>query len=191
MDTCVRPTCKKGAVRAAIANSLQQEMKNGKLKVIIARAADFISEKNSVLIEMVYKNLIKGKKADWFISTKFWHSFTYTPDAAKGLALLGNTTDAYNQIWHLPTSSEKLTMQQWIELFATALGKEVKTRVMPEWLVGVLGLFIPILKEFKEMLYQYDRDYFFNSEKFQSRFSINPTKAKDAINAIIKDLKVI
>ena len=34
----------------------------------------------------------------------------------------------------------------------------------------VLGLFIPILRELHEMLYQSDRDYFFNSEKFMNRF---------------------
>ena len=27
----------------------------------------------------------------------------YTPDAARAVALLGNTPDAFNQVWHLPT----------------------------------------------------------------------------------------
>jgi hypothetical protein len=42
--------------------------------------------------------------------------------------------------------------------------------VLSKALIKVLGLFIPILKEMHEMLYQYDRDYFFNSETFAKRF---------------------
>jgi nucleoside-diphosphate-sugar epimerase len=59
---------------------------------------------------MVYKNLQKGKKAMWLADASKIHSFTYTPDAARATALLGNTPDAYNQVWHLPTSAEKLAL---------------------------------------------------------------------------------
>jgi hypothetical protein len=37
-------------------------------------------------------------------------------------------------------------------------------------MIKLLGFFIPILGEIHEMLYQYDRDYFFNSQKFVQRF---------------------
>jgi nucleoside-diphosphate-sugar epimerase len=95
-ETKVNPVSKKGKVRAEIAGMLLSEIQNGGITALIARAADFISPKNSVLIEMVYKNLAKGKKADWFVSTDYIHSFTFTPDAAKATALLGNTPDAFN-----------------------------------------------------------------------------------------------
>ena len=72
---------------------------------LIARSADFYGPGNekSFVTEMVYKNIKTGKAANWFINADKKHSFTYTPDAAKATALLGNTKDAYNQIWHLPT----------------------------------------------------------------------------------------
>ena len=78
---------------------------------LIARSADFYGPdiENSILMETVYKNLKKGKKASWFADADKKHSFTYTPDAAKATALLGNTPDAYNQIWHLPTDKNTLT----------------------------------------------------------------------------------
>lgn len=37
------------------------------------------------------------------------HSFTYSKDIGKALALLGNTPDAYDKVWHLPTHEGKLT----------------------------------------------------------------------------------
>ncbi len=65
--------------------------------------------------------MVKGKKADWFGSLDHKHSFTYTPDAAKATALLGNTTDAYNQVWHLPTAQNPYTGREWINNIAKQL----------------------------------------------------------------------
>ena len=89
-----------------------------------------------------------------------------TPDAAKATALLGNTDDAYNQVWHLPTDKNTLTGREFINLFAKEMNVKSKVFVMPMWLIKLLGLFIPVLKEMPEMMYQYDRDYFFDSSKF-------------------------
>jgi hypothetical protein len=42
------------------------------------------------------------------------------------------------------------------------------------------------MKEFVEMLYQYDRDYVFDSSKFETVFKLKPTPVDDAIKQIIK-----
>jgi len=34
----------------------------------------------------------------------------------------------------------------------------------------LLGLFVPILRELHEMMYQFENDYVFDSSKFQQRF---------------------
>ena len=57
-------------------------------------------------------------------------------------------------------------------------------QVMPAWLVGALGIFIPFMGEFKPMLYQYDRDYFFDSSKFDRRFDFTTTTPEQAVDAI-------
>lgn len=58
-------------------------------------------------MNLVYDNLVKGKKAQWFCNAKVMHSMSYLPDLAKRTALLGNTLDAYNQIWNLPTDPQR------------------------------------------------------------------------------------
>ncbi len=40
-----------------------------------------------------------------------------------------------------------------------------------------------------EMLYQYDRPYFFDSTKFNQHFHYTPTKNEPAIKAVLKALK--
>jgi nucleoside-diphosphate-sugar epimerase len=140
-DIPTRPTSRKGEVRTQVVQMLLDEMKSGKITALIARSADFIGPTNSVLVEMVYKNFIKGKKANWFSKTDKIHSFTNTIDAARGTAKLGNAPDAYGQVWHLPTSDTRLTGKDWINLFANEMGVEPKISILPDWLLAILGLF--------------------------------------------------
>jgi nucleoside-diphosphate-sugar epimerase len=187
-DTPIRPTSKKGEVRAQIASLLLDEVERGRLTALIARSADFLGPTNSIITETVYKNLSQGKKADWFASTSKLHSYTFTPDAAKATALLGNTPDAYNQVWHLPTAAP-LTGKQWVELFAREMGVKPEVRAVPLWLIRALGFANPIMKEIYEMGYQYDRDYVFKSTKFEKRFGIHPTAPQEAVSNLVKMLK--
>ena len=63
---------------------------------------------------------------------------------------------------------------------------EPKYQVLPIWMMGVLGIFIPILGELKEMAYQYNRDYFFDSSKFEKRFGFKPTTVEVGIHETVK-----
>lgn len=176
-ESSVNPPSKKGVVRKEIAEMLMDAVKSGKLTALIARSADFYGPKNekSFLIETVYKNLKKGKSPTWFIDADKKHSFTYTPDAAKGTAILGNTADAYNQVWHLPTDKNSLTGRELATLFMKEMKITSKVLVFPMWTIKLLGLFMPFMREMPEMMYQYDREYFFDSSKFEKRFNFKPT----------------
>lgn len=50
------------------------------------------------------------------------------------------------------------------------MGKQAKVQIAPKWLLKILGLFNPLMKELVEMFSQYDRDYVFLSSKFESKF---------------------
>jgi len=168
----MNPISEKGKVRKQLVDMIFEAIEAKKIEAIIARAADFYGPNvaTSMLQETVQKNLAKNKAANWLGGLDFKHSFTYTPDAGRATALLGNTADAYNQVWHLPTDPQTLTGREWTELFASQMNKKVKISAMPSWMLKILGWFIPILGEFYEMSYQYDRPYFFNSQKFMTRF---------------------
>ncbi len=188
-ETPVRPSSRKGKVRAEIAGMIMKASESGKVKALIARSADFISARNSVLGELVPKNLIKGKKANWFANVHKVHNFTFVPDAARATAILGNTPEAYGQVWHLPADSTRLTGKQWIELFANEVGVKPSYQVMPIWMLGVTGIFVPILRELREMVYQYDRDYFFDSSKFTKKFGFKPVSPGESIKRVVEELR--
>lgn len=188
-NTPVNPPSKKGRVRANIAERIMKEVWTGSLTALIARSADFYGpgiKNNSLLIETVFKPLSKGKKAIWLGSAKYKHSFTYTPDAGKATALLGNTEDAYNQVWHLPTATSAFTGKEWISEIALQLDKKPGYWAIPKWVVKLMGVFNPIMKESVEMMYQYDRDYVFDSSKFRARFKMEATSQKQGIREVVK-----
>lgn len=187
----INPPSKKGAVRSQIAEMLLSEVKAGKLTALIARSADFYGPNNdkSFLIEVVYKNIKKGKKPNWFINADKKHSFTYTPDAAKATALLGNTADAYGQVWHLPTDKNTLTGKEMITLFTNEMNVDNKVFVLPMWLLKLLGWFMPLMREMPEMMYQYDRDYIFDSSKFDQRFNFSTTTYQQGVKATVAQTK--
>jgi nucleoside-diphosphate-sugar epimerase len=187
-ESQINPPSKKGAVRKQIAQMVMDEVKAGRLMALIARSADFYGPDNdkSFVNEMVYKNFKKGMRANWFIDADKKHSFTFTPDAAKATALLGNTDDAYNTIWHLPTDKNVLTGREFVGLFSKEMKVANKLFVMPAWVIKIVGIFVPVMKEMPEMMYQYDRDYFFDSSKFEKRFKFNITTYSEGIKHTVE-----
>ncbi|OAQ38544.1 NAD-dependent dehydratase [Pedobacter psychrophilus] len=187
----ISPTSKKGKIRAAVDQIILENMEKNNLQAIIARSPDFFggtATQSSMIMNLAYDNLVKDKKAQWFCNAKLCHSMGYVPDLAKGTAMLGNKADAYNQIWNLPTDPQRITGEEWINLFVKELGKENKFTVLPNWLVKGIGMFVPIMKELAEMNYQYDRDYFFDSAKFNKYFNYTPTTHAVAVKQAVKQI---
>jgi len=187
----ISPTSKKGEIRAEMDKLILESMERGKLQAIIARAPDFFggtSRQNSMIMNLVYDNFVKGKKAQWFCNAHVVHSMGYVPELAKGTAMLGNTPEAYQQIWNLPTDSKKITGEGWIDIFAEEMGVKKSYSVLPGWLVKTIGLFVPVMKELAEMNYQYDRDYYFDSTKFNNNFKYTPTSNAEAVRQAIAQI---
>jgi len=186
-DSPINPISKKGMVRKEIAEMIMKEIKAANLTALIARAPDFYGPGNekSFLNETVFKNIKKGKRPNWFIDATKKHSFIYTPDAAKATAILGNTPEAYNQVWHLPTDKNTLTGEEWVSLFNKEMNSSKKVMVLHMFMLRILGIFMPFMREMPEMMYQYDRDYFFDSSKFNKHFNFTPTSYETGVKQIV------
>lgn len=63
-----------------------------------------------------------------------------------------------------------------------------KYQVLPGWGLKAIGLFVPILNEMYEMRYQYDRDYYFDSSKFNKEFNYTPTTNAMAVKQTVEQL---
>ncbi len=140
-ESRIAPETKKGKVRAKLLQMIFDAIEQKGLVALIARSADFYGPnvKSGFLNLMVFDKFKKKQKANWQADATKNHSFTYTPEAGKALALLGNTADAYNQTWHLPTSSEKWTGVDFINQVAEAMHVEPRYFTLSKTMITITG----------------------------------------------------
>ena len=184
-ETPFNPCSRKGEIRAQIATTLIDEWKSGALTGMIARSADFYGPgaRSGVPNLLVFEPLARKRKASWLVNDSVPHSYTYTPDAARGLVQLAASVSAWNQTWHLPTTPNPLTGGQFVALAARELGAAPKYRVLNRPMIRVAGWFDPLVAESYEMLYQNDAPYLFDSSKFVREFGFEGSPYADGIRA--------
>lgn len=190
-DHSYAPCSVKGEIRANIANMLMDAVESGQIQALIARAADFYgpNAKTSFANALIFDKLSKNQKPSWMISDEYIHSFTFTPDAGKATAILGNSPEAYDQIWHLPTDKKVLNGKEFIAMAAETFGAEEDNyNVLKKWMLAMAGIFNGVVKENMEMLYQFDSDYLFDSSKFEKAYEMQATPYKLGMIEIFKQM---
>jgi nucleoside-diphosphate-sugar epimerase len=190
-ETPFNPSSKKGELRARIAASLINEWKAGSLTAMIARAADFYgpNASNGIPNVLVFEPLSKNHKASCLANDSLPHSYTYTVDAAQSLITLAGSESAWNQTWHLSTTSNPPTGEEFIVAAAKAFGIPSKYRVLSKPIVRFAGWFNPLIGEVYEMLYQNDSPYLFDSSKFANTFGFSGTPYSESITATAASFK--
>lgn len=168
----LKPDSQKGRVRAQVAGMVLAAIADGSLTALIACAPEFYGpgKTQSGVNAMLFDNIRKGKKVQWLMNDTNRRTFIYTPDAARATALLGNTPAAFNQTWHLPCSDELINGKQFIALAEKAYGKPLPYTVLKRGMLRLIGLFVPVVREINELLYQFEQDYIFDSHKFKQAF---------------------
>jgi nucleoside-diphosphate-sugar epimerase len=184
--TPMNPTSEKGKVRKVVSEKLLDAFQNRGLKGCIARSADFYGADcpNSMFTETVIKNVLKGKTMQWLGRVEKKHAFTYIPDIGRACVNLGLSDAANGQVWHLPTDTAQ-TGKMFLEMIATEVGVKPKVQALRGFILTIVALFIPVLKEFKEMMYQFDEDYLFSSEKYELFFKDKPTPYKEGLKTTL------
>ncbi|SDR80836.1 Nucleoside-diphosphate-sugar epimerase [Halopseudomonas sabulinigri] len=171
-STSFKPNGAKGKVRAQIASQLMQAMADGKVEAMICRAPEFYGpgKTQSITNSTIINNVKKGTPARVFLRDDTLRSLIYTPDASRAMALLGNTADAWGQVWHLPCDDNRLTYRQFIALAAEVFGTKGEYKVLKQWQLSLAGLVNKTARGAAELLPRYRVDNIFESSKFKARF---------------------
>lgn len=183
-ETPFNPISKKGEVRAKIATMLLDEMHRGNLQAMVVRSADFYGPcaVNSFPNAVVFERLKAKKAPQWIGNPNTIHTFTFTPDAGRAMAVLGGSPAASGQTWHLPTTKEPFAGADFVRLACDLAGQPYKLLVAPRWMMKLMGIFVPVLRENEEMMYQLDFDYRFDSSKIESAFGLKATSYRKGIS---------
>ena len=182
---------RKGQVRARMAEALFAAHRSGKVRMAIARAADFYGPGvlGSAMGDRVFYPMLAGKAASVAGDIDAPHSYTFIDDFAKALVELGERDEALGQAWHVP-SAETLSTRQFLALAFELAGLPPKISVMGRLMMTLGGLFIPAAREMVEMLYEFEKPFIVDSRKYEQAFGIHGTPLRDALSKTLDWYKI-
>ena len=185
-DLPLNATTSKGRVRAAMTAELMAATESGRVRIAIGRASDFFGAgvTESTLGERVFANAVAGKRADFIGNPDFPHTYSYVPDIAAGLAVLGTDQRAVGQVWHLP-GPQTATTRAVLELVGSEVGHPVPVRSVPKLVLHALGIVKPMMRGLAEMAYEFEEPFVLDTAKFESTFGAGGTPLDVAIKETV------
>ncbi|RTL73204.1 MAG: NAD-dependent epimerase/dehydratase family protein [Hyphomicrobiales bacterium] len=185
----------KPAVRAQITRIWQSASEAGRVKVAALRAPDFYGPAVGLshLGDIAFGALARNRPATLIFPPDMPHAFAYVPDIGRAIiTLLEAPDDAYGQAWHVPCAPTS-TPRRILELGAAAIGRKLRIRSLPVWVLPVAGVFSGFMREIAEMRFTFDRPYEVDSRKFATRFWKDPTPfetgAPETARAFLKQVR--
>ena len=185
-DLPLAATTVKGRTRAAMTQELLAAADAGRVQIAIGRASDFFGAgvTESTLGERVFANAVAGKRADFIGNPGLPHTYSYVPDIAAGLAVLGTDERAIGQVWHLP-GPETMTTRAVLELIAAEVGHPVAVRSVPKIVLRTLGVFNPMMRGLAEMAYEFEQPFVLDTTKYESTFGASGTHMDVALKETV------
>ncbi|WP_226874277.1 NAD-dependent epimerase/dehydratase family protein [Microbispora sitophila] len=152
------PTSAKGRVRVRMWQDAQAAYDAGRVRVTEVRASDFLGAGAvSPFTIMVGAAVLTGSPVSYPGDLDAPHSWTYTGDAARALVAAARHDESWGRAWHVPSTSTAPVRELAARLAAAAgAPAPVLGRMTPAELEEI-GRSDPIMAEFPEMLYLYDR----------------------------------
>lgn len=176
---------RKGKVRAQMSTDLMTAHTSGRVEVAIGRASDYFGPgggAQSPLGDRVMPAALSGRTAQVLGNPDLLHTYSFLPDIAAGLAVLGSHPAAPGRIWHLPNDPETRTTRQLLEIVYRLAGHPgAKVRSLPASLLRVVGLFDKTAGEVVEMLYEFDEPFVVDSTRIGHELGVHATPVAQAL----------
>jgi nucleoside-diphosphate-sugar epimerase len=153
--TPMNPSNSKGRIRVEMKRMFAEEaVHEGGVQTIVLRAGDFFggTGKGSWFdlssITKVSKGIFTANGPENLI-----HEWAYLPDFAQAFVKLANVRQRLNRYENLNFPNHAITELQLKAAVEAATGKTLKLAQLPWWMLRVLGIFQPMMRELVKMSY--------------------------------------
>lgn len=178
----------KGRVRAAAWEQARKLHEQGRIRAVEVRASDFFGPgvtDGGHLAARVVPALLRGRPVSTLGDPDAPHSWTYLPDVAAALVEVAGEERAWGRAWHVPTEPALSFREMAGRLAGRAGTGPVAVRRLPAVVLAAAGLFSPLLRELKEVRYQFDGPFVVDSRAYEARFAVRATPLDRQIEATV------
>ncbi|MHC0036276.1 SDR family NAD(P)-dependent oxidoreductase [Pseudoneobacillus sp. C159] len=164
------PNTKKGKLRL----QLQEKIESSGVPYLIAHFPDFYGPKaESTILHYTFGQMQKKNSAGYIGRPDLKKEFIYIKDAAKALVELALREDAYGEEWTIPGAGT-ITGNEIAKIASEHLGKKIKLKPIHRWMINLIGLFNPFMREFSEMMYLNETPVHLDGTKYETRIGTLP-----------------
>lgn len=178
----------KGRVRAAGWERARTLHEQGRVRAVEVRASDFFGPgvtDGGHLAARVVPPLLRGRPVSALGDPDAPHSWTYLPDVAAAMAEVAGEERAWGRPWHVPTQPARSVREMADRIAAEAATGPAVVRRIPPAVLGLAGLVSPLMRELKEIRYQFDRPFVVDSSAYETAFTVRATPADEQVKATV------
>ncbi len=189
--TPTNPPSKKGKIRKDLSLKLEAAGQEKGLDWVSVRGSDYFgpwSTEQSMFGTTRFLDVLnKGKTPGLIGPLHIPHSYTFVGDFGEALVMAALKPEAHRQAWICP-NAPAVTTGELAALFAQHMEVpgNIRFGTVPKWVLGILGIFNPVIRELMEMLYQKEVPYLAEGSRFEKEFSFTPTSLEDGVRQTLE-----
>lgn len=185
-DLPLAATGTKAMVRAQMWRDAKALNDAGRIRATEVRGSDYLCPgPQSQLGDRVMPRVLAGKGVQLLGDVDQPHSWTAPVDVARTLISAGSDERGWGRAWHVPSNPPRTQRQAVGDLCAAAGVPAVKVSTVPSFLLTVMGVFQPMLKELKETDYQRERAYVLDDSAARTTFGLEPTPWPELLDGMV------
>jgi nucleoside-diphosphate-sugar epimerase len=163
--------------------------RNG-MRATILRPPDFYGPHAELsYVRAIFDAALKGDRASVIGPIDTPHQFIYVPDVAKTLWALSEKDEAYGNAWNL-AGPGLISTRRFAELVFAEVGQRPRLLAANKFMLRVLGLFNPFLREVVEMHYLWTTPVKLDDTRIRRLLpDLYKTPYEDGIRATIQSMQ--
>jgi nucleoside-diphosphate-sugar epimerase len=184
-DTPTRPVVYKGVLRALAAEVIMSAHTRGQTETVIGRAPELFGPRvESLLGSNLFAAALNGRTARWPGDPDLPMTACFIGDFGRGLADLGQHPDAAGRVFHVPVPPT-ISGRKFIEMICEQVDTTPKVGRITPRMVSALKLFVPIVREGAELLYQFEQPFLVDDSHIRELTGRVSTSWDDAIGQTV------